>query len=138
MINKNKNKSGGFAALITVIILSLVLILVAATLSQSGFFTREIFTDSEFKEKSLGLAEACVDYTILRLVGEPGYNPPVDTVIDLGAEECKIHRVLTGTPLPGQITIETKGARGKANTNVRAVINAADSKVLDWQEVASF
>ena len=63
----------GFVALITAIILSLILIVITVTLNQSGFFTRSILVDSENKERSVGLAEACVDVAILRLANDPTY-----------------------------------------------------------------
>lgn len=51
----------GFIALFSVIIISAILILMAITLSMSGFFGRFNILDSESKERANALVDACID-----------------------------------------------------------------------------
>lgn len=129
-------QSGGFAALITAIVLSLILIVVAVVMSQSGFLTRQILSESESKERSAGLAEACVDIAMLSLVNNPLY--PGNSTESVGPDTCFIRPILFNTPLFGQNTIETKAVINGATTNLRAVVTAINLNVISWDEVASF
>src|SRR3989344_1070246 len=50
--------NGGFVALITAIILSVILITVTVALNRIGFLTRSEISDAEYKNRSSALAEA--------------------------------------------------------------------------------
>lgn len=129
-----KNKNRGFAALITAIILSLILIVVAIVMSQSGFLTRQILSESENKERSAALAEACADNAILFTINNPLYTggpPPI--IID--GERCEIYSV---THTPSTFTIKTRAEIKEAVTKLKIIVNDTNFAVESWEEVVSF
>ncbi|MEK7117846.1 MAG: hypothetical protein AAB861_03680 [Patescibacteria group bacterium] len=129
-----KNNKKGFVALITAIILSLILIVITVTLNQSGFFTRSIILDSEYKERSVGLAEACVDVALLRLANDPTYagGPPA---VNIGAEQCNIATI---APPGTEYRIKTWAVVNSATTNLCVVANTSDLSIKSWNELPNF
>ena len=127
MISKNRDK--GFIALITAIAISLILLVITVTLNQSGFLTRSTLLDSEYKERSSALAEACVDVALLKLVNDPSYLG--SETITIGSDSCDIRPIT----LP---TIETRAVFQQAATNLEVVIDPSDLSVVSWNEVPSF
>src|SRR3989344_124199 len=133
--------SKGFIALITSIILSVILLTVALAFNQTGFLTRSEVLDSEYKERSLALAEGCADTAILNLAVDPSYTVIAPTTVTVGSDGCTIESVSTaGTP--PQTTIQTSAvfpapsvtSQG-AHTNLRVVVNTDDITVVSWDEV---
>ena len=59
-----KTGQDGYIALISVIIISLLLITVITALSTINYFSRYNILENEYKERSSGLAEGCVDYAL--------------------------------------------------------------------------
>lgn len=57
----------GFIALITAILLGVILMMAALSLSTTGYFTRGQVLDAEYKEHSRSFAEACLNIAQLRL-----------------------------------------------------------------------
>lgn len=133
---KIKNNRKGFVALITAIILSLILIIITVTLNQSGFFTRSIILDSEYKERSVGLAEACVDVVILKLASNPAYDGVGEPDISIGSDKCSIRPI--AYPSPSERRIETRAKLNGATTNLCVIVNKDNLAVLSWNEVPSF
>ena len=137
MIKNKKNvKESGFVALVTATVLSFVLILVAVTLNQSGFFTRRALLDSEYKERSAALAEACADNALLRLAANPSYAG--NELISIDGDNCQIRPIQQDVPAAGQITVEARAFFQEATTNLRIVVNTLDLSVVSWNEVPSF
>lgn len=137
MIHKiPQNKHDGFIALMTAIILSVILITIAVSLNQTGFFARSAVLDAEYKERSAALAEACYSKTLLALAGNPAYAGNETMAID--ADSCTIRPVLFNTPASGQTTVETRAVFNSAVTNMRIVITAASQTVLSWDEMPNF
>jgi hypothetical protein len=82
MIKKEK----GFIALFSVVIISFVLILVAVTLSFTGYFSRYDILDSENKKRSEALAEACLESARLAIAID-NYSF-TKTEVSVGNEKC--------------------------------------------------
>lgn len=122
-------KKGGFAALVTAIVMSLILILVTITLNRSGFFARSAILEAEFKETSSALAEACVDAALLRLAITPTYTGP--EVVSIGENECTIRPIISNT-------IETTAEHRGSVTNLEVIFNPSDLSIVSWSEVVSF
>lgn len=135
-ILKHRTSNGGFVALITAIALSLILILVSVTLNQSGFFTRSALLESEYKERSVALAEACADNALLRLAVNPSYTGNETIVID--TDTCSIRPIKPRTPAAGHGTIETRALFQEATTNLRIVVSTSTFSIISWDERASF
>jgi hypothetical protein len=127
------NKKRGFVALISVIIISAILLLVATSLSFSGFFGRFNILESEFKERSSALADACVDSVLLSLAQNPSYNPTLPLTVPVsGNDNCTVVYIAT----PGSTkVIKTKGTYQQAITNLQVVVNTSDLTVVSWEEI---
>lgn len=131
---KKSKSSAGFMALMSVIIISVVLLLIASTLSMTGFSGRLNILDSEYKERSLALAEACVDTALLRLAQDAIYAGGLPSV-SVGTDSCDIRNF---NPSLDPIIIETKATFQKAVTNLRVKVAKTDLSVISWQEVPNF
>ena len=136
MKQNNYNSKSGFVALITAIALSLILILISVTLNQAGFFTRSTLLESEYKERSVALAEACADNAILRLAVNPNYIG--NETLPIGLDSCLIRQIKRGVPSAGLGTIETRALFREATTNLRIVVSTSTFSVISWDERASF
>ena len=133
--------NGGFVALITAIILSIILITVTVALNRIGFLTRSEISDAEYKNRSSALAEACVDTALLNLALDPTYQVTSPQQVSVGVDSCWIRSVTTaGT----QNTIETRAVfpdtaiNQGATTNLRIIVNTSDLSIVSWDEIPSF
>ena len=124
----------GFIALISVIIISAILIIMAASLSLNGFYGRFNILDSEFKERSSSIAESCVDTALLELANDPAYSGNATSTI--GSNSCYIGAISTSTP--GKFIFETRGIYQNSYTNLKITANTSDLAVTSWQELPNF
>jgi hypothetical protein len=134
MINSpQKNKQGAFIALISAIIISVLLLIITVSTSLTGIFGRFNVLDSESKERSVALAEACADTAILETTtGIYG----VDEEKDIGPtiqDKCTIVSAELDEPAVGQTLIKTQSGVNKAYTNLRIVIDG-DYSIISWEE----
>lgn len=125
MKNYNK-KNRGFVALITSVIISTVLLMVATNLSLTGFYARSNLLDFELKEMSYHLAEACIDTAILKIINNPNYNPTNESV-DINEYKCAIESI-TGN------IIKTKADYRNYITNLEVEINPSDMSIVKFEE----
>ena len=133
---KSSKNNAGFVALITAIVLTVVLLLIATTLNLSGFFTRSSAMSAEYKERSASAAEACADRAMLKLAGNPAYAG--GETISLGTDSCEIRPILPDSPSAGKTTIETRAVFNESATNLRIVIVNSDKSVISWDEIENF
>lgn len=133
---KNPNK-GGYIALVSAIIMSAIIMLVAVTASFKGFYGRYNILDSEYKDRSLALAEACADQTLLQLANNPSYGGDATTTI-AGAGQCYVGVVQNNVPIFGQKTFKTRAVFQNAHTNLEIVINASNIAIVSWKETPTF
>jgi hypothetical protein len=131
-MNNFQKKEEGFIALISAIIISLLLLTIVVALNLTGFLGRFNILDSEYKERSVSLAEACVDTALLNLANNLNYTGPVN----IGVDTCNILTVQANTPVAGQTTVKTKAIFQKATTNLEIVVNSSDLSVVSWKECA--
>ena len=126
-----QSKEGGFVALITAIIFSVILLAMTISLNQAGFFARSALADNEYKERSIALAEACADSAILKIaVGATAL--PAETIF-VGDDTCTINSV--GTAVSGIYTITTKATFQKSVTKLEVKIDSiAPFAVNSWKE----
>lgn len=105
--------SHGYIALVSAIIISIVLGLLAFTLSTREWFVRDSALGSEYKAESRQLAESCAQTALLRIAQNDTYSPsPGGEIIPVGSLECVIESVTYATPdVIGRklATITTKG-----------------------------
>lgn len=132
MIKHKLKNNNGFMALMSAIIISAVLLLIVTSLSFTGFYTRSNILDSELKEKSSALAEACVDTALLKLANDPLYAPPS------GGEYIKVDEVsneaCTIKSISGSIIKTKANYNNKYFTNLEVRFNGGDLSVISWEE----
>jgi len=139
MIILNKKRNKGFVALMSAIIISVILLLIITNLSLTAFYSRSDVLDSELKDRSSALAEACVDTAILKLVNNSNYSP-VNECVPVGdicpntnpnANICTIVSVDSGNH------IKTQAKFNNSYTNFRIVVDANTFAVQSWEECAN-
>src|SRR5258708_32505996 len=88
----------GFIALTSAMVISILLLAITVSLGFCGFFTRFNILDSESKERSLALAEACGEMSILNL------TQGLSTIgnITVGDDKCNIVSIQKDIPVAGQ------------------------------------
>jgi hypothetical protein len=131
MIIKIKKQNSGFIALISAIILSAVLLLVATNLSFTGFLDRSNILDSELKKRSYALAEACADTAILKVINNPLYLG--NEIVSVSGDPCLIQTVTSGNPT----TILTKADYKNYVTKLAIKINPTTLVISCWEEFAN-
>src|SRR3989338_4446979 len=131
MISQKIKTNSGFAALMSAIIISAILLLIATNLSFIGFYSRSDILDSELKERSSALAEACVDTALLELANNPNYAGD-EAIIVFEGDTCIIQAI---NPDATPIIINTKAIFRQATTNLNVKANKADLFVVSWEEI---
>ena len=124
----------GFIALMSAVVISVLLLAITVSLGFSGFFTIFNVLDSESKERSRALAEACADVAMLNLA----QSQPQPTIpVPVGPDHCNIISVQGNVPKPSQTTIQTQACVNKSVTNLRIIIGG-DFKVISLEELPNF
>jgi len=126
-------KNSGYIALISSIIISILVLGIALAISSAGYFSRFDILKNEFKERSLALAEACVDTALLKLARNQSYNGNEN--INVGNNQCSILIIETAS---GQKIIKTKAIFQNAVTNLKVTVNNVNLSVIYWEELAKF
>ena len=136
-----KKSDKGFIALTSAIVIVLVLVTITVVVSISGFLGRFNILNVEFKEKSYGLAEACVEVAIIKLANDSLYSPPIggecvpveDSCLPPpGENTCTIVSVTGGA----NKTIRAKAVYRESHTNLEATVDSS-YKIIDWRECAN-
>ena len=133
MSKRNLKKNKGFVALMSSIIISVILLLLATNLSFTGFYSRFNILDSEMKERSSAIADACIDIAILKFFQGTPYS--VDTNVTVGENTCLVGGYTTsGT----QEIFKVRGVYSNTYTNMRVVIDGTDFSVISVEEILNF
>lgn len=124
----------GYIALTSAIIISMLLVAIAIGFGFSSLFGRLAILDSQSKEQSQSLAEACVNVAMLNLAqGSLATGP-----ITVGSDHCDIISIQSNTPAPGQSTIKTQAVINYAYTDLQAVVDQNSFAIISWKELAHF
>ena len=132
MYGQTNQKNRGFLALTTTMLVSAALIILVIAVGFEGFFARFSILESELKEESVYLAEACVEIAILKIAQDEDYAG--GETVPVGAASCDIDNV------SGDIwakIIETTGVAGDAYTHLEAEVNMGNPTnpiINSWEE----
>ena len=130
----HKKTKRGFVALISVIMVSAVLMLIAVTLSTSNFFERYDILGSELKEKSSANAEACADYGLLVLANNESVLGT--TTINISSSETCL---LGPIPTSGNPRIfYVQSVSGNYFTTYKISVDPSTISVVSWEEIATY
>lgn len=124
-----KNANGGYIALMATIIISVILLVMAAQEASSGWYARYNILGTEAKEQSSALAEGCADQALAMLITDPDYrgNAPITTA----GGTCHVFDVTLNTPLVGFVTIATQAEVRDAYTNLQLTTDMGDIHIGD-------
>ncbi|OGI68549.1 hypothetical protein A2738_01570 [Candidatus Nomurabacteria bacterium RIFCSPHIGHO2_01_FULL_42_15] len=126
----NLKAQKGFVALLSAVIISVVLLLIATNLSLTGFYDRSNILDGELKQASSGFAEACVDTALLQVASNSGITNDSIDVDGVSGNDC------TYSISGGGTNIEAQGIyNGKYYTNLEVDVNSTTLVVSRWEEV---
>ena len=137
------NSQRGFIALMSAIVISILLLAITLSLGFSGFFARFNILDSESKERSSALAEACVDSAILKISQDINYAPTPafnfitqtgGESIDVDSSKCTIVSVDTSGI---KKAIKTQAFINKAYTNLRVLIDTTSFTITSFDECSN-
>jgi hypothetical protein len=128
----------GFIALMSAIIISTALLLISTTGSLTGFATRFNSLNTEFKERSYALAEACVAETLLKLANDPTYRavPPAGQTAVYGNEKCLTKQF--SDPSGGIYTFIVTASTSNATTNLQVKAKTLDLSITGLQQVSTY
>jgi hypothetical protein len=130
-INRKNKYENGFVALISAILLSSMLLLVAIVLSTSSFFARFNILGSELKEKGLSVAEACADEGLLLIANNENHISSTTTNI-LGVGTCTLGPIPTsGNP---RIFFVESNIQNYY-TNLKISVSPSTLLVNSWEEI---
>lgn len=132
-MTKAKNNNQGFIALLSVIIISFVLLLIAVTMNFSSFTSRFNILESEYKEKSSALAEGCTQIAHLKIVENTTFTGTSTEII--GTDTCTY-----SVTNDNEKTIYSHGEFQNAHTYFKTVINITDPSVpaLSFSELTNY
>ncbi len=121
---------GGYAALMSVILISGILLLVVTVASYRGYFGRSSVLFFELKERSVALAEACIDQAVAELARNVDYAG--SQTVRIGAYSCTIGPISrSGTTT----TIIAQASFREAFTNFRVSVDSSSLAVTSWEEI---
>ena len=129
----SRSTESGFIAIISVIIISAVLMAISFNLSYSGFFARSNVADGEFKQRSGGLAEACIENARIKIAADAAYAG--GETVAIGSESCTIMSVTTAGTIK---TIKSTASVMGTTTNLQVAVDGQSLAIISWSELATF
>ena len=130
---KQKHKKKGFVALMSSIIISAMLLIIAVNTGFINFYNRTNILNSELKEISTSLADACLDIALLNLLQDSYYSGNIN--VPVGENSCYIGPV---TVNGAQKMFYTKGVFRGAHTNLKITLDGTNLKVIAIEEIPTF
>ena len=125
---RDSKSQQGYIVLTSVIILSAVLLILAHTLSTSGYLQRKGTLEFEFKEASYFIALSCTDHALAKLLQDFEY--PGNETLTIDTKTCHIDPI----EFEGQNTvIETSATVEDSETNLTTVLDQ-DFAIISFQE----
>ncbi|MFA6397610.1 MAG: hypothetical protein WDK96_02050 [Candidatus Paceibacterota bacterium] len=128
-----KQKNNGFIALITSIILSIIIFLIASVSSNASFWSRLDSGSIVEKDKSFSLALGCLDYAKLKLAENINYAGNEN--ISIESNTCEIKPIESGI---GFKLINIQAIVANKTTNLSVKVDAITIKTISVEEKVSF
>lgn len=118
---KLKKNSGGYIALMTTIIISLVILVMIVEEGSTGWYARFNILSTEAKEQANSLAEGCAEQAIAKLLTDPNFTGGATTTKEVGT--CHIFPIQTNYPVVGSTTILVQAVVRNSFTNLNIIID---------------
>lgn len=116
------------------ILISAVLLIIVASGSLAGWYSRFNILDSESKDRSAALADACMDTVLLRLSYDATYGG--GETVPLDSDNCEI--LTAQNPFGNPRIFPIQAEFNRAYTNVLVTIDVVTRTVIAWREVPTF
>lgn len=124
----NKKTNGGYIALISAIIMTVILMLISITTSHSSFLGRFDSQILEYKDGSYNLAKGCLDHAKLKLAqGSYAGNE----TITIGTNSCTIDPITTNS---GNTIIVSKATITNTTTKLKLTVNSSTLSIVSLEE----
>ena len=114
------------------IIISAILLIIATTGSLTGFNGRSNILDSELKNRSLAVADACADQAFLLIINDAAYTGLTALTLN-SLDSCRV--LVTGT---ASKNIRIQATSSTAITNLQIQYDLTTHTVSTWQEIPVF
>jgi len=126
----------GYIALISVLIISAILMLIALSASHFGISQLTMALQKNQSSESYYLAMACAEEALMKLKEDLGYRG--DETLNIDGASCNILRV-EGRGNKDRI-IKTRSNAHNQTKKIKIEINRVnpETKIKSWQEVADF
>ncbi len=124
------NKENGFIALTTSIILSILVLLVAASLGSANLFNRFAVVDFSNKQASFSVARSCLNYSLLKLAEGSSYAG--NETLTVASYTCAIGAITTSG---ANKVITAKSQINGATTNLRLTVVTASLSTVSLEEL---
>lgn len=128
------NKSQGFIAITTAVILSVLTLVIALSLGQSLLISRGNKLDYYLKRSTHFLATTCLDKALLELSKSKLFEGNATTTLDDG-QECGILPVETSG---SNKIIKTRAEINGIVTNLKLTVTTATLSTVSLEEVSGF
>jgi hypothetical protein len=130
---QNRKSEQGFVALVSAVVVSALLIIIAASLGYTGFFTRFNILDGEYKEISRGLAESCAELARVEIANNINYDATGGRQYPVG-ENAEICTIFPG-PSSGYYRSHAEYKRSHTNIVAGYARSGSNVTVTSWSEV---
>lgn len=127
------SKSGGYIAITTSIILSLMVMAVAIALGSANLFTRLDVVDFYNKQISSGIARSCLNEALLKLAMSSSYTG--NETIAISSWQCTIHTI---TAVGQNKVIKAHATVDGATTNLQLTVVSNTLSTVSLEEVVKF
>ena len=129
----SSSSRGGYVAVTAAIIIMAIMVVIVFVIGTSSFFSRDAISNTHFKEKSIALAEGCVQVAFFRIAENPTYAGGETVTVD--GDPCRIISVIasgTSKIITVSSTFQT------AHSNFRVSIHQGTFSLVNWEELTSF
>jgi Tfp pilus assembly protein PilX len=139
-------RARGFIVLTSTMIMSTVLLIMMFTIGVIVFLSRLSVLDTERKQGSVMLAEACVQTAFLKIAQNTSYRPESGGECVSVSDSCEeshpvyVCKICSVTENSGEYTVRTRAALGGAYTNleVRGILVSNNYAIASWREVGTY
>ena len=129
---KFKNRQDGYIAIVSAVIMTAIVIIIALVFSSSNFLGRFDSQSVEMKEIGHRVADGCLDYIRLKLA-QGSYSGT--EIKSIGSYSCTILPISSQS---GQYTAEVKVIISNRTVNYKLVIQQGTLNIISLEELPSF
>lgn len=130
-MNKN-NSQGGYIAIMSSIIISLMMMLIALSLGSASLFTRLNVVDFSNKQLSYFIARSCLNDALFKLADSASYTG--NETLTISSRTCVLSTITTSAP---NKIIQAKAIVEGATTNLKLTVNSTTLSTVSLEELAT-